>query len=143
MRSFCKNFFLGCIAFLLFFQTMGGLSPFSHSHEEIAFAQNKADTINLRAPFPGQSSSISIKGKGAIDIMAIYVSQVYKFLLAVVSLFAVIMIMIGGYEYMFAGADTSGTENAKTRISGALLSLALVIMSALLLNFINPNFFKL
>jgi len=99
--------------------------------------------ITLLAPFPGQSSTISTRDKGAIEILGVYISQIFTFGMALIVIFAVIMIMFAGYEYMFAGGDSSKTDNAKSRIVQALLGIILVFLSALLLNIINPTFYKL
>lgn len=154
-----KIIFLLAIS-LSFFWTSLGIPGHQYSH--YAFADDDADAdddndndgsyaIELEAPFPGMETDpegekgrlIITKDDNAVTIMGKYVSAVYKFGVAVVSIFAVIMLMIGGYEFMMAGGDSGKTDNARTRIEQALFGLVLVFLSALLLNFINPTFFKI
>lgn len=100
------------------------------------------DSFELMEPFDKSKSEIDTS-RGAIGIMQQYIGQIFKFGAALISIFAVIMIMWGGYEYMLAGGESGTVENAKNRIMQALLGLTLLFLSAVLLNFINPNFFKL
>ncbi|MBI5413966.1 hypothetical protein HZA38_00425 [Candidatus Peregrinibacteria bacterium] len=107
---------------------------------------NSSDCIELLAPFPGQDETGRFeikKDATAVDIMGKYVSQVFLFGMGVVSIFSVLILIVGGFEYMSAGGESSKTDAAKQRITQALLGLVLVFLSALLLNFINPSFFRL
>jgi hypothetical protein len=145
-----KNFSFRLTGFLLGFILFGlpGIIPLAFGEE---CTEEGPGCIELLAPFPG-SGPVTESGRGyfkieetdtAITIMARYVSQIFKFGIALISIFSILMLMIGGYEYMTAGGESSQTDNAKQRITQALFGLVMVFLSALLLNFINPNFFKL
>ncbi len=145
-----KIFLLFLLAFSLFSPfaentTNGGVFPVAFAGDPPKCdAGDKTCKIELLEKLPSmESSTIDIKGMNSVQILGLYISHVFKFGLALVSIFSVIMVMIGGYEYMTAGGESSKADNAKTRIEQALFGLILVFLSALLLNFINPNFFKL
>ncbi len=104
-------------------------------------AEHGVDSLTLQAPFQKGKETIDTSGD-AISILGQYVEQIFSFGMALIVIFAVLMIMVAGYEYMFAGGDSGKTDNAKKRIMQALLGVVLVLLAALLLNIINPNFFK-
>jgi len=70
--------------------------------------------------------------------MIIYLTGMVKLLIGVAGVLAVIMIMIGGIQYMSSDAIT-GKEEGKEKITQALFGLILAIASWLILNTINPN----
>ena len=98
--------------------------------------------IELRAPFD-KSKSVIRTDKGAIDILQQYVSQIFKFGFALVTIFAVIMMMYAGYEYMLAGGESGKVDTAKSRVAQTLLGLVFLGGGAFLLHLVNPNFFLL
>ena len=67
-----------------------------------------------------------------------YLSGMFKILLALAGLLAVVMIVIGGIEYMSTDA-ISGKSEGKERITNAVLGLLLALVSWLLLYTINPK----
>lgn len=56
-------------------------------------------------------------------------------------LLAVLMVVVGGVQYIISGADPSQKDDAKSRIQQALIAMTLLLLSALILRTINPNFF--
>ncbi|MFC1756798.1 hypothetical protein ACFLZC_01400 [Patescibacteria group bacterium] len=72
-----------------------------------------------------------------------YADKVLKFSIVFSAILAVIMITVGGFEYIMAGGNMSTTEKAKTRITQAVLGLLLVIASYLILETINPDLINL
>jgi hypothetical protein len=71
-----------------------------------------------------------------IDINS-YISYAYKLALALAVVLAVIMITIGGFEYMLSGAISSKND-AKERIWNAVLGLLLALCSYIILYTIDP-----
>lgn len=67
-----------------------------------------------------------------------YLSGMFKILLAVAGLLSVVMIVIGGIEYMSTDA-ISGKSEGKERITNAVLGLLLALISWLILYTINPK----
>ncbi len=84
--------------------------------------------VNLLAPIQGIDQS-SFSG---------YLSSLFSITLGVAAFLAVIMIAIGGLQYM--GSEVvSDKSDAKDRITSAILGLLLILFSVALLNTINPN----
>ncbi|MCF6276765.1 MAG: hypothetical protein L3J07_02865 [Candidatus Magasanikbacteria bacterium] len=82
-----------------------------------------------------------------VPFLGEYISAVYKFAVAAGSIFAVIMIIVAGLQWMIpgnitssGGGDSKETINkAKKRIAGAVTGLILLVGSYTLLYTINPN----
>jgi hypothetical protein len=68
-----------------------------------------------------------------------YIQAVYDFAIGAAAVFAAVMMMIGGLQYLTAGGDSGKVTAAKDRVTGALIGLVLVSAAYLILNTINPN----
>lgn len=66
-----------------------------------------------------------------------YLEAVFKLLIGIAAALAVIMITIGGIQYMSTDA-ISGKEEGKEKINHALMGLLLAMGAWLILNTINP-----
>lgn len=67
------------------------------------------------------------------------VNQIYVWSLGVASLLALLMIVIGGYQYMTAAGNADQSKGGLEKIWGAIIGLALLFGAYLLLNTINPD----
>ncbi len=76
-----------------------------------------------------------------VDIpwLANYVSGVYTYAVGLAGLLAAVMFMVGGFQYLTAGGDASRVGAAKKRITDAVIGLALVLGSFVILDTINPD----
>lgn len=88
-------------------------------------------TTGILMPF----SQAKAEEKGFTD----YTGDALKYSIVIAALLAVIMIIIGGFQYIMAAGNTSAIESAKNRIWQAILGLLLVIGSYLILHTINPD----
>lgn len=80
-------------------------------------------------------------GAGGYASFPYYLSTIFKILISFGTLSAVVMLVWGGITYIVSDAvDMKG--NAKKRIQAALLGLALLAGSYLILNTINPDLLK-
>ena len=68
-----------------------------------------------------------------------YLTWAFRFTLALAGFLAVMMIVIGGVEYIISGANESMRGEAHKRISNAIYGLILALVSYLVLYTINPN----
>lgn len=116
-----KKFFFGFFVSLIFFLLIN----------LFFFVYVKAYT--LQVPLP-QLTSIE-PGSSAL---AVYIGNIYKFACAVAGILAVVMIVLGGYRYIFSAGNQKSIGEAKGMISSALLGLVLVFCSYLLLRTLNP-----
>lgn len=102
-----------------------------------------ADTYTLLEPLPaidgtGQANCEPNNGMICKIDTQTYLSYVYKFAIAFAAVAAVVMIMYAGFEY--ATTDIIGTKSAaKARIYNALMGLATMLASYLILQTIDPR----
>jgi D-alanyl-D-alanine dipeptidase len=83
---------------------------------------------------PGTNTSIF---KYSSPWIARYVNWIYQAMMAAGVIFAVLMIVVGGIQYIMSG-NSGGVGAAKSRIKNAFLGLTLLIMAYTVLAFINP-----
>ena len=95
-------------------------------------------SYTLLEPLPGLKTT-STSG----PLLSEYLQWVFKFVLATTGFLAVLMIVIGGVEFMISGANESSRGDAKKRISGALWGLLLAFGAWLIVYTINPELVKL
>ncbi|HBB44115.1 MAG: hypothetical protein UW27_C0007G0016 [Parcubacteria group bacterium GW2011_GWA1_44_13] len=68
-----------------------------------------------------------------------YLSGMIKLLIALGGALAVLFAIIGGVQYVVAGISPDAKSGAKERVTMALIGLAIILTSYLLLNSINPK----
>ena len=68
-----------------------------------------------------------------------YLTWAFRFTLALAGFLAVMMIVIGGVEYIISGANESSRSDAKKSINSAICGLVLALVSYLVLYTINPS----
>ena len=119
------------------------------------FAQNQevptnaAENINvdLKIPLPFVDTNCSTKDSFGNTVEAVcnlsdYLEGVYKFLVGVGVLFAIVMMVIAGYQWMFAGGGERQT-GAKKRLFGAAIGLLLALLSFVFLNAVSSRLVEL
>ncbi len=74
-----------------------------------------------------------------VPYLADYIAGIYKYAVAIVSIIAIVMIMVGGLRWMTAGGNASAVGGAKEMISGATIGLLLVLGSYTVLYTVNPD----
>lgn len=67
-----------------------------------------------------------------------YLDAIYRYGASVAVIFAIVLIMVGGIQYM-VGSTVGQTAKAKERITNAIIGLILVLSVNTILTFINPN----
>jgi hypothetical protein len=77
-----------------------------------------------------------------VEYISQYVSGVYKYLLSIGSIIAVVMIMIGGLQYSIGAVSEEQINKAKKRIKDAVIGLVLLLSTILILQNTNPNLIK-
>ncbi len=78
---------------------------------------------------------------GGVDLGQ-YLGDIFKLGIGLCGVFAVLMIVIGGLEYTMT-EKVASKEDAKSRISGAIVGLLLALSSYIILYTINPDLVKL
>lgn len=72
-----------------------------------------------------------------------YLEKIYIIGIGLAGILAVLMIVIGGIQYIGSGMSPSGKSDAKDRITNAIMGLLLALLSYLILNTIDPNLVSL
>lgn len=73
------------------------------------------------------------------ETMPTMARDLYRFLVGSSGIVAVIVMMAGGYLWLFAGGNTARVGQAKDYIGGAVVGLTLSLGSYMILNMINPD----
>jgi hypothetical protein len=71
------------------------------------------------------------------------ISYIYKFALGICGVVALISIVFGAAQYAFSAGNSSKAEDAKDRITQALLGIVILLFSYLILYTINPDLVNL
>jgi hypothetical protein len=84
------------------------------------------------APLPGviKDQPISLES---------YLGAIFKIGIGLAGVFAVLMIVIAGIQYIGGASSPSARTDARGRITNAIFGLILALVSWLILNTINPN----
>ncbi len=114
----------------------------------IALEPEKFITPNLKVDIPGLSfvDTVTIgngtngcdDGYVCVNTITTYLNAIYKWGAGAGVIFAIVLIMIGGIEWMI-GSAVGTIERAKTRIRNASFGLLLVLVTTIFLQFINPD----
>jgi type IV secretory pathway VirB2 component (pilin) len=102
------------------------------------YCYTKGSTISLGVLIPKSdgTSASSVAGIGE------YVQLVYTFLLGAGSLLAVLMVMIGGLQWVMARGNQTAIGNAKERMSKAIMGIVLLFGAVTIMTFIDPSLTK-
>jgi len=107
-----------------------------------AAAGSKAPAVpTLGIPIPGVSFPSELPREGeyiVIPYLAIYVAAIQKYATGLGLIAAAIMLVYGGFKYLLS-ATGAGVASAKDTIQDALVGLALLISSVVLMMNINPE----
>ncbi len=95
----------------------------------------------LLAPLPG----VGDPNTGYLDVnsgIGNYINMIIKLVMGIIGVLSVLMIVIGGIEYM-STVNLGEKEGARNRITSALFGLLLTLSAYILLYTINPNLVNL
>ena len=99
-----------------------------------------AGGIKLLEPIGGVSE-IPVGG-GGLSAFGFYFGLVYPWVVGMGAAIAVLMGVIGGIQMIQAGADSAAVSAGKSRLLASLGGLLLILLSATIMNALNPAFFK-
>ncbi len=83
-------------------------------------------------------TEISFGGQNKFSHIGEFILLMYKYLVTVASILAVIMIILAGVQWVTSGGNSERISSAKKRIGGAIIGLFIAYMSYFILNTINP-----
>lgn len=102
----------------------------------------------LSVPVPGMEPFQDIPASKEGETMTIpwlaqYIAAGYKYFVGVAVILAIVLMMIGGFQWMTSGGNAEGVSAGKKRITHAVTGLALALGSYVILFTINPDLIKL
>lgn len=83
----------------------------------------------------------AIVSTGGTNFLFGYIGTIYRFAAGLVGIVAVTVIILSGIQITASGGDSDAISQSKTRIIQSIAGLALLFLSGLILNAVNPNFF--
>ncbi len=83
-------------------------------------------------------TEISFAGRSDFNNIGDFIITMYKYLISVASIVAVIVIIIAGIQWVTSGGNSETISSAKSRIGGAIIGLFIGYMSYFILYTINP-----
>ena len=96
------------------------------------FGARMASAYAILESIPGISA-------GSAPSLSTYLRAVFLTGIGLAGVLAVLMIVIGGIQYIGSGMSPSGKSDAKDRIRNAIMGLLLALLSWIILNTINPT----
>ena len=90
--------------------------------------------VTLSSPLTGNNCA-----SGSQGVIFAYLDMVIQFLSGLVGVFIVLMLIIGGVQYITSAGDPGAVKAAKSRITNAIIGLVLFIMMFAILNFLIPG----
>lgn len=95
----------------------------------------------LGVEIPGLTLTPTSGSNGFIQVnyLGEYVNAVYTWLISAVALVAVVMIMIGGLQYVLARGDSGKIGDATKRIQNSLIGIVLLLGAYTIARTIDPN----
>lgn len=81
-------------------------------------------------------------GGGGLGALGAYLGLLYPWLVGMAAGVAVLMALWGGMQIIQSGSDTGKRDEGKKRLLSSLMGLLLILLSATILNALNPTFFQ-
>jgi len=106
------------------------------------FAQNQSAQEGIAAPIKAVLQ-VPLPFVPENPDLSQYIAGVYRLAIGLAAVFAVVMIIIAGYQWIFSGGSSDKTGAAKKRIFGAAVGLMLALLSYIILNAITPRLVEL
>lgn len=108
--------------------------------QEIALDEGRKDNEKLDPRFGCQEVQVLLCSGGTCLINS-YIGSIYRWAATVVGLIAVLVIIVSAIQLSVSGGDQSAVDDAKRRIIQSISGIAVLFLSGVILNAINPNFF--
>ena len=89
-------------------------------------------------PAGTSKTEISFGGQAEFANIGVFILVMYKYLLTMDSIVAVVMVIIAGMQWITSGGNSEAIGSAKKRIAGSIIGLFIAYMSYFVLNTINP-----
>lgn len=101
------------------------------------------EKLGFCLPVGKTTTQISFGGKTQFNNLGEFIQYGYRYGILIAGILSVLMIIFGGFQWAMSGGNSSTIENAKKRIGGAVIGLAIAVLSYTILYIINPNLVNL
>ncbi len=101
----------------------GALSMFGAK----AFAQTPQDTIN---------DAVSNINPGATTDLGAFITLIINMMIAAIGIAAVIMLIVGGFNYVFSQGSKDKTTTAKDTILYAIIGIVVAVLAFAIVNYV-------
>jgi len=112
------------------------------SQKALDLMNNQTDVDQYKVKYACKEIQ-AILSKGGTALIYGYIGMIYKWGASMVGVVAVTVIILSGIQISASGGDPEAISKSKTRIIQSLAGIAVLFLSGLILNTINPNFFTL
>lgn len=107
-------------------------------------ASSIAGTATVWAASPGCEGKIDLQialptGVKCVTGLSEYIIEMYRFFIGSLGVIAVVVMMVGGFQWLMAAGNSQRIEEAKSTIVSALGGLVIGLGSFMILNIINPR----
>ncbi len=116
-----------------------GVLPDAPAEPEQAFT---VPILNIQIPGFQQFDTPTKSADGSVisvNFLATYINAIYAWALGAGALVAVVMMMLGGLQYVLSRGKSKYIEKAKTRITNAITGLVLLLAAYNIAFLIDPN----
>lgn len=97
----------------------------------------------LNVPIPGldfgDSVTYDAEGNLQANFLAKYIDALYRFLIVAMAIVAVVMMMIGGLQYILARGHADAVKKAKERMANSVIGIILLLAAYNIAFLINPD----
>lgn len=97
----------------------------------------------LNVPIPGLDFGDTItydaEGNLQANFLAKYIDALYRFMIVAMSIVAVVMMMIGGLQYILARGHADAVKKAKERMANSVIGVILLLAAYNIAFLINPD----
>jgi len=113
----------------------------SDTGEVVELEEDVYATPNLSVDIPGLEFTPGYKEDGYVksNYLGEYIEAGYKWVLGAASLLAIVMLMLGGLQYMLARGKSEGIRKAKTRIRNAITGIVLLFGAFTIAFMVDPG----
>lgn len=108
--------------------------------DDVAYCDDRKEHMGYC--YAGQrtfTSIIAINGDNTFAGLADYISTLYKYLVPVMALVAIVMMMIAGLQYILSRGNPSAVKQAKERIVQAVVGIVLLLSAYTLARLLDPR----
>lgn len=119
------------------------VGTWSGQNDKCAKTKSGNATGYCYAPERGVKLNVPVLGNTEVKGFHEYLALAYRFLLPAMSLIAVVMIMVGGLEYVVSGGNAKRVDKAKHRITNAVIGLVLLLSAYTIASLLDPRLVNL